>query len=186
MLGITDLKVGKAIVMDETPFIVTWNQHSKQARGGGVMKTKLRNLLTGGALERTFQGNDKIEEADLSFRKAQFLYQNGDEFKFMDQETFETVTLSEDVLATAKNFLIDGSDVDLRYFGETPIAIQLKPKMAFEVIDAEPSAKGDTKTSVQKNAKIETGYELKVPSFINKGDKIVINTESGDYVERGK
>lgn len=186
MLGITDLKVGTAIVMDDTPFIVTWNQHSKQARGGGVMKTKLRNLITGGSLDRTFQGNDKIEEADLSFRKAQFLYKNGDEYEFMDQETFETVSLQADVLGTATNFLLDGADVDLRYFGEIPIAIQLKPKMTFEVTDAEPSAKGDTKTSVQKNAIIETGYELKVPSFVNTGDKIVINTDSGEYVERGK
>ncbi len=186
MLGITDLKVGTAIVMDETPFIVTWNQHSKQARGGGVMKTKLRNLITGGALDRTFQGNDKIEEADLSFRKAQFLYKNGEEYEFMDQETFDTITLSEDVLGTARSFLTDGMDVDLRYFGELPIAIQLKPKLAFKVIDAEPSAKGDTKTSVQKNAKIETGYELKVPAFVNTGDSIVINTDSGEYVERAK
>ena len=186
MLSITDLKVGTNIQLDGDPYVVTWNQHSKQARGGGVMKTKLKNLKTGNALEKTFQGNEKIDPAEINFRRAQFLYKNGDSFEFMDQESFETVNLSAEIIGESANFLLDGSEVDLQYFDNNPINIQLPPKLDFLVIEAEPGVKGDTAGTVTKNAKIETGYEIKVPIFIEKDDNIVINTQTGEYVERKK
>lgn len=186
MLGITNLKIGTKIQLDGVPYVITWNQHSKQARGGGVMKTKLKNLLTGNSLERTFQGNDKIEPAEINFRKAQFLYANEDNYEFMDQETYETVRLSKAQLGGVEKFLTDGMEVDLQYFENNPINIQLQPKMAFEVTHAEPGVKGDSAQGATKNATIETGYTLKVPLFIETGDKIIINTDFGEYVERAK
>lgn len=186
MLGITDLKLGTTIQLDGVPFIVTWNQHSKQARGGGVMKTKLRNLLTGNSIERTFQGSDKIEAADISFRRAQFLYVNGDEYQFMDQESFETVDLTKDVLGEGINFLVDGMDVDLQYFEGTPINVQLPPKMTLEVAQTDPGVQGDRSQSGTKPATLESGFVARVPLFINQGDRIVINTGTGEYVERAK
>ncbi len=186
MLGITDLKVGTKITLDGQPYVVTWNQHSKQARGAGVMKTKLKNLITGAALERTFQGSDKIDPADIGFRKAQFLYAQGDDFQFMDQETYETISLPKTKLGEAISFLTDGMDVDLLYFEKNPINIQLPPKMTFTVTQTDPGVKGDTAQGGSKPAVIETGYTVKVPLFINKDDKIVINTDSGEYVERAK
>lgn len=186
MLGITDVKTGAKIELNGEPYIVTWNQFSKTARQGGVMKAKLKNLITGKTMEKTFQGSDKIEAADVVFRKAQFLYANGDDYDFMDQESFETVTLNKEVLGTAAHFLSDGIEVDLQYFNGNPINIQLPPKMAFDVEWAEPGVKGDTASGGNKNARISTGYELKVPFFIDAGERIMVNTDTGEYSEREK
>lgn len=186
MLGITDLKTGAKLILDGEPYIVTWNQFGKTARQGGVMKTKLRNLLNGRVMEKTFQGSDKIEEADVGFRRAQFLYSTGDEFEFMDQESFETVTLSRESLGETASFLTDGMDVDLQYFNARPINVQLPPKMTFTVTETDPGVKGDRAQSGTKPAKIDTGYMVSVPLFVEKGEKIVINTDSGEYVERAR
>ncbi len=186
MLGITDLKVGRAIQLDGVPFVVTYNQYSKQARGAGVMKTKLRNLLTGRTMERTFQGAEKVEEADIRYGRAQFLYANAGDYEFMDQETFETVTFTGEVLGDTAHFLLEGTDVDIQYFGDTPINVKVPPKVTFTVIETEPGVKGDTAQGGNKDATIDTGYVLKVPLFVNKEDKIVVNTDTGEYVERAK
>ena len=186
MLGITDLKVGAKIVLEGHPFLVTWSQHSKQARGAGVMKTKMRNLITGATVEKTFQGNDKIEEADISFSRAQFLYRNVDDFEFMDQTSFETINFTTEQLGDTAYFLTDGMDVDIQYFDSKPINVQLPPKMTFEVTQTDPGVRGDTATGGSKPATIITGFEVKVPLFINPGDKIVINTDTREYCERAK
>jgi len=186
MLGITDLKVGTKIELDGQPFVVTWNQHSKQARGGGVMKVKIRNLETGNSLDRTFQGSDKIEEADVAYRKAQFLYANGDNYEFMDQESYDTVSLSKEKLGDAAAFLADGMEVDLLYFGPNPINIQLPAKMKVKITETDPGVQGDRSSAGTKPATIETGKVIRVPLFINVGDVIVLNTDTGEYVERAK
>jgi len=186
MLGITDLKIGTKIQIDGAPYVVTWNQHSKQARGGGVMKVKIRNLETGAVLEKTFQGAEKIEEADVNFRKAQFLYAKGNDYEFMDQETYDTISLDKGKLGNAPDFLIDGMEVDLLYFGEYPINIQLKPKMIFKVVETEPGVQGDRAQAAMKPAVLATGKIVKVPPFISAGDEIVVNTDTGEYVERAK
>lgn len=186
MLGITDLKVGTKVVIEGAPYVVTWNQHSKQARGGGVMKTKMKNLINGSVLERTFQGADKIEPADIGFRRAQFLYSQGETYEFMDQESYETISLGKEILGEATHFLVDGMDVDLLYFGERPINIQLPPKITFEIIQADPGVQGDRAQGGTKPAVIETGYTIRVPLFVNQGDRVVINSDTGEYVERAK
>lgn len=186
MLGITDLKIGTKLQLDGEPYVVTWNQHSKQARGGGVMKVKIRNLATGSVLDRTFQGADKIEPADISFRRAQFLYAQGDEYQFMDQETYETIVLDKSKLGDAPDYLTDGIDVDLLYFDQNPINIQLQPKMTFVVTQTDPGVQGDRAQGGTKPATIETGKIVRVPLFVAIGDKIVVNTDSGEYVERAK
>ena len=186
MLGITDIKLGANIVFEDVPYTVTYNQFSKTGRQGGVMKTKLKNLLTGATVEKTFQGSDKVDAADISYKKAQFLYVNGDEYEFMDNETYEQLVFTKEKLGMTANFLKDGMDCDIKYFNGQPIDIQLKPKMVFEIIETEPGIKGNTAGTVTKNAVIETGLEIKVPPFIEKGELVVINTLSGEYVERFK
>ena len=186
MLGITDLKVGQYIQLDGQPYVVTWNQFSKTARQGGNMKTKLKNLITGNTIEKTFSGAEKVEEAEISYKRAQFLYATGDEYEFMDNETYEQVSFDKKRLGDVVWFLTDGMDVDIQYFNGEPINVQLQPKMTFEVIETEPGVKGNTAGNVTKDAKISTGYTLKVPPFIEKGDRIVINTLNGEYVERAK
>ena len=183
MLNLSEIKLGKTIVLDDNPYLVTWNQFGKTARQGGVMKTKLKNLLTGSVMEKTFQGSDKVDEADIGYKKAQFLYSTGEEFEFMDNETYEQVTFTKDQLGETVNFLIDGSDADIQYFNGNPINVQVQAKMTLEVTETEPGIKGNTAGTVTKNATVETGYELKVPPFIEKGEKIVINTLNGEYIE---
>ncbi|MCF7917685.1 elongation factor P [Candidatus Gracilibacteria bacterium] len=186
MLGITDLKVGATVQIDDEPYIITWNQFSKTARQGGVMKTKLRNLLSGRVMEKTFQGSDRIEEADVNFRRAQFLYTSGDDYEFMDQETFETVTLNKESIGDLVNFMLDGMDCDLQYFNGNPINIKLPPKMTFKITQTEPGVQGDRAQGGTKSATLETGYVIRVPLFVNQGDKVVMNTDTGEYVERAK
>ncbi len=186
MLGITDLKVGKNIVLDGQPYVVTWNQHSKQARGAGVMKTKLKNLLTGRALERTFQGSDKIEGAEIQFKRAQYLYQSGTDYEFMDQESFENVSFSEEVLGDDKFYLQDGMDVDIQYFNGNPINLKFPPKLTFEIAQTDPGVTGDRAQAGTKPATCVGGLTLQVPMFVEKGEKIVVNTINGEYVERAK
>ena len=186
MLGITDLKVGAKVQIEGAPYLIVWSQHSKQARGGGVMKTKMKSLISGATIERTFQGNDKLDPADIGFKRAQFLYANGDDYEFMDQESFETVNFTKEQLGDTTLFLRDGMDVDIQYFGGLAINIQLPPKMEFEIVETEPGVKGDTAAGGNKLAVTDTGYTVKVPLFVEKGERIIVNTETGEYCERVK
>lgn len=150
------------------------------------MKTKLKNLITGKVMEKTFQGNDKVEEADVVFRKAQFLYANGEDYEFMDNETYESVTLSKEVLGDTVGYLVDGMDCDLQLFNGNPINVGVAPKMTFEIIETEPGVQGDRANGGTKPATISTGKVIRVPLFVSKGEKVVVNTDSGEYVERAK
>jgi elongation factor P len=186
MLSLAELKTGRKIELEQTPYLIVWNQFSKTARQGGCMAVKMKNMLTGQVIQKTFQGSDKVEEANIQFQKAQFLYQNGDDYEFMDQVSFETISLRKEVLGDTVNFISEGAEVDIQYFDSNPISIQIQPKMTFEVIETEPGVKGNTAGTANKPAKISTGLVVKVPLFINQGDKIVVNTLNSEYVERAK
>lgn len=173
-----------AITVDGDPYLILNAQHSKQARGSGVCKTKIKNLLSGSILNKTFQGNDKLEPADLSHSKAQFLYGDGENYNFMNSETFEQFSLDNETIGDQANFLVDGMDVDIQSFEDNPIAVILPPKVDLEVTQTDPGVKGDTASGGTKPATLETGFVIQVPLFIDIGDKIRINTESGEYVER--
>lgn len=150
------------------------------------MKTKMKNLLTGSTMEKTFQGADKVEPADISYRRSQFLYQSGDDYEFMDNETYEQVAFTRDQLGESAQYLSDGMDVDLQYFSGNAINVQLPPKMTFTVTQTDPGVKGNTAGNVTKDAVLETGLVIKVPPFIENDDKVVVNTLNGEYVERAK
>ena len=186
MLSLAQIKTGQKIQLEGVPYLVTWNQFSKTARQGGTMKTKCKNLLTGNTMEKTFQGSDKVEEAEIGYKRAQFLYVNGEDYEFMDNETYEQMAFRADQLGDIVNYLSDGMDVDIQYFAGSPINVQVQPKMTFEITETEPGIKGNTAGNVTKDATIETGLVIKVPPFIEKGDKVVINTLNGEYVERAK
>lgn len=186
MLGLTDLKAGTHVEMDGIPFTITYNQFSKSGRQGGVMKTKLKNLLNGAVREKTFQGSDKVEAAEINYKKAQYLYATGDEYEFMDNESFEQVAFSKEQLGDTVNFLTEGMDADIQYFNGNPINVQIATKIICEIVETEPGVKGNTAGNVTKHAKLDTGYEIKVPPFIEKGEKVVINTLTGEYIERSK
>ncbi len=184
MYGINDLRTGVAINLDGQPFIVTTYHHSKQARGTGVMKTTLKNLLTGNTLQKTFQGNDKIEPAEVRFSKAQYLYNDGSDYYFMDGETYDQFTLPKDNLGDQTNYMLEGTTVDIQNINGKPANLQLQPKVVLKVAQTDPGVKGDTATGGSKPATLETGLVVQVPLFINEGDNLRINTETGEYCER--
>lgn len=186
MLSISEIKTGVHIELDGQPYTVTWNQFGKTARQGGNMKTKLKNLITGSTMEKTFSGNDKVDPADISYRRAQFLYATGDDYEFMDNESYEQMAFTKAQLGDTVNYLQDGMEADIQYFNGNPINVQVQPKMTFEIIETEPGVKGNTAGNVTKEATLSTGLVIKVPPFLEKGDKVVVNTLNGEYVERAK
>ncbi len=181
MIGITGIKKGSKIVYQNEPFEVIYEQHSKTGRAGAVLRTKLKNLITGAVINKTFQGSDKIEPLEIENRKAQFLYSEKKIYYFMDSENYEQFELSEEVLSDSIEFLKDGSDVDVFYFKDQPININLPIKMAFEVIESPPGVKGNTADGGSKQVTIETGTKINTPLFIKTGDIIQVNTETKEY-----
>lgn len=184
MLGITDLKTGVIFVYKSDPYQVMSHEHSKVGRGGAVLRVKLRNLRTGSALDETFKGSDRFEEAQIERRKAQYLYREADKLAFMDQETYEQFELSTSVTGDLANYLAEGADADVVMFEGKPMAISLPIKVTLTVVDTTPGFKGDTAARSYKPATLDTGAVVNVPFHVKNGDKLVIDTRTGDYVER--
>jgi elongation factor P len=184
MLSISNIKTGKNIVLDGDPYSVVYHEHSKTGRAGAVLRTKLKNLKTGAVQEKTFQGADKVEEADMSKSKAQFLYVEDENFTFMDNETFDQFSISQEAIGSAKDYLTEGLEVVMLNFNDLPINVELPVKITLEVTEAPPGIKGDTQSGGDKLVTTETGLQVTTPLFVNTGDKIIVNTERGQYVSK--
>jgi elongation factor P len=184
MLTINEIKTGKNIILNGEPFAVLYHEHSKTGRAGAVLRTKIKNLLTGAVLEKTFQGADKVEEANISKSKAQFLYNRGDDYFFMDSTDYDQFSLSENVLGEKKQYLIEGTEATVLNFNDLPVNIELPIKVKLKVTEAPPGIKGDTVSSGGKIITTETGLKISAPLFVKAGDEIIINTEKGEYVSR--
>lgn len=184
MLSISEIKLGKLIQINSEPYVVIKADHHKMGRGGAVLKTKLRNLINGNVLEKTFQGNDKADEATTEKRKANFLYKDDNAAYFMDNESYEQFDLPLEQIGEKIRFMKDGTDVDTLYFENRPVAMDLPIKMKFKVVSAPPGVRGNSAGSVTKQVELETGTTIAAPLFVNEGDVIVVNTDSGEYVER--
>ncbi len=186
MYGITDLKNGTTFEVDGAPYIVLDYQHSKKGRSGAVMRTKIKNLLTGAIVQRTFSGNEKFPEVDIERRKVQYLYKDGASYYFMDVNSYEQFDMTSEDLGNNINYLKDGDTVGFQFYQNKPINLELPIKMDFEVTEASEGLKGDTASGATKMVVIETGLNVYVPLFIKQGDKIRVNTSDGSYVERAK
>ncbi len=184
MLSLSDIKAGKKIIIDDQPYHVMTVQHSKMGRMGAVLRTKLKNLETGAVINKTFQGSDKVPEAEIDTKKAQYLYRDGDTFNFMDNETYEQFELDEKIIGDYAKYLKEGVEVGLLYFNDRPLNIELPIKMVFEVTEAPPAVKGNTADGGSKQVTIETGAQITTPLFIKTGDRIKVNTVTGEYAER--
>ncbi len=184
MYVIAELKKGRAVVLDGEPYLITWNQFSKSARQGGVMATKMKNLKSGAVIQKTFQGNDKLEPADVGYRKVQYLYGDGSSYTFMDLTSYDQFELDDDTVGDVAKFLSEGQELDAMVFEDQPIGINLPPTIEVKVVETIPGVKGDTATGGTKPATLESGATVNVPLFINEGDVVKINTESGDYMSR--
>lgn len=184
MLGLTEIKNGKKIILNGEPFVVLDYLHSKIGRGGAVLRTKLQNLLTGNTLEHTFQGADKVEEAEITKSHAQYLYTEGESFLFMDMENYEQFEIPKTVLGDGKFYLLEGTEVTILNWNSRAINVELPVKVTLSVTDAPPGLKGDTASGGDKVVTVETGLTVTVPLFVKTGDKIIVNTEKGTYVSR--
>jgi len=186
MYGINDLKTGTTFELEGAPFIVIDYQHSKKGRSGAVMRTKIRNLLTGAIVQRTFSGNEKFPEVQIERRKVQYLYKDGESYYFMDVNDYSQFDMNAEALGNNTRFLKDGETLSFQFYEGRPINLDLPVKMDFLVTEASEGLKGDTASGATKAVKIETGLSVNVPLFIKEGDKIRINTTDGAYVERAK
>ncbi|TKB24923.1 elongation factor P [Desulfopila sp. IMCC35006] len=186
MLTASDLRKGLKVQIDGNPYIVTDFEFSKPGKGQALYRTKMRNMITGNQLVKTYRSNDKFEKAELEERKMQFLYSQGDEFHFMDTENFEQLVLTREQLGDNTHFLIDNMELDVVFYNNLPIDVTLPIFVNLAVTKADPWAKGDTSGNDTKPVTVQTGYELQVPPFVEEGDKIQIDTRTGEYVTRVK
>ncbi len=184
MYTITDLKPGRAINLDGEPFIVLASQFGRKSQSQANMQCKLKNLKTGSIVARNFQGSEKIEPAAVGYRHVQYLYANQGNRAFMDLENYDQFELSDEVVGDGVKFMIDGMECDALMFEEKPIGIKLPVTVILEVIETMPGVKGDTASGGGKPAKLSSGVTISVPLFVKVGDKLKVNTESGEYVER--
>jgi elongation factor P len=186
MYNASDLRKGLKIEIDGEPYVVTVFEFSKPGKGQALYRCKLKNMITGVIIDPTYRSGDTFKPADLSERRMQYLYNQNDEFWFMDVENYEQSALQEDQVGDAKNYLIDNLEVDILFFGDRPIGITLPNFVDLTVTQADPWAKGDSVTGDTKPITLETGYELRVPPFIEEGGKITVDTRTGEYVTRVK
>ena len=182
----TDLKKGVIVQLDGKPYrVVDYNQ-KVMGRGGSIVNVRLKNLIDGSVLPKTFKGQDKIEPAEVSTQSVQSLYNDGDTFYFMEPTSFEQFELAADLVDSAKDYLKEGDNLGLQFFDGKVINVELPKNLYLQVTYTEDVVKGDTTSSVLKDATLETGLVVKVPAFIKTGDVISVDTASGEYRERKK
>ena len=183
-ISINEIKSGLTILLENQIYVVLEYQHVKPGKGAAFVRTKLRNLRDSRVLEKTFKGDTKIEEAFIEQRKLQYLYRSDKIYHFMDQENFEQVSISEDVLRENSKFLKDNLEVSARCYNGEIFSVILPTFIELEIVHTEPGLRGDTARAATKLATVQTGATISVPLFIKQGDVIKIDTRSGEYVER--
>lgn len=184
MIDINDIKNGMTVIVEGNLYQIVDFLHVKPGKGAAFMKTKLKNLRTGGTIEKTFNTNIKIEKANISKKAMQYLYNTSDMYYFMDMNTYEQVELSEKQIENEKKYLKENLEVELVYFESELIGLNLPEKVEYKVTYATDAVKGNTSTNALKDATLENGLEVKVPLFICEGDVVVISTKDGKYVSR--
>ena len=186
MYGPTDLKKNVLITLDGQPYKVIEYSQKVMGRGGSIVNVRVKNLITGALIPKTFKGQEKIEPAEVTTKKVQYLYKDEDKFYFMDPSTFEQYELSNDLVGDSKDFMKDGDEMEIQFYNGSAINLTLPKNLWLEVTYTENAVRGDTSTSVMKDATLETGVVVKVPAFIKTGDVISVDTETYAYRERQK
>jgi elongation factor P len=186
MYDTSDFRKGLKIEIDEKPYEIIEFLHVKPGKGGAFVRTKLRNMLNSRVVDRTFRSGEKVGKPDFQEREMQYLYKERDNYCLMDNETYDQIFLSEEQIGDSRMFLIENETVNVAFLNEKPIGIELPIFVELTVADTEPGVKGDTASKVTKPATLETGVVLPVPIFINVGDRIKVDTRTGNYVERVK
>lgn len=184
--GITDLKKGTVFQLEGHPYKVLDYNQKVMGRGGSIVNVRIKSVIDGKVLSKTFKGNESIEPAEVGYQNVQYLYKDADKFYFMDNDTYEQIEVSTEMIDDGAGYLKEGDNVKAQNFGGLIINIELPKNVYLEVTYTESVTKGDTTSSVLKDATLETGITVKVPSFIKQGDIISVDTETGAYRERKK
>ena len=184
MYQLADFKRGLKIMVEGSPFAVVDFQHVKPGKGNQFTRTKLRNLLTGSNLERTFKSGEKFEIPDVNTQDMTFLYKDDGGYNFMNQTNYEQICITEDDIGDAKNYLIENLQCVVMNYNGRPIGIDCPNSVALKVVKTDPNFKGNTVTGATKPATLETGHMVNVPMHINEGDTLKVDTRTGEYIER--
>ncbi|HEY8322543.1 MAG TPA: elongation factor P [Candidatus Baltobacteraceae bacterium] len=184
MISSNDFRNGVTILIEGNLWTVIEFLHVKPGKGSAFVRTRLKNVKTGSTVERTFRAGEKLERATVDKRQMSMLYNDADGFHFMDQESFENVTLQREIIGDPADFLKDGMIVDVQFHGDVPIGVELPAHVELKIVETDPGFKGNTATNTFKPAKLETGATVQVPLFIESGDTIRIDTRDRGYIGR--
>jgi elongation factor P len=184
MISSNDFRPGVTIEFDGNVWQIVDFQHVKPGKGAAFVRAKMKNVQTGAVVERTFNAGEKLPRAHIDRRDMQYLYESDDLYNFMDNENFEQITMTSEQLGSAKNFLKENMNIEVMLFQGLVIGVELPYSVELRVVETDPGIRGDTATGGTKPAKLETGYTVRVPLFINIDDVLRIDTRSGEYLER--
>lgn len=179
-----DLKNGITLELDNGLFTVVEFQHVKPGKGGAFVRTKIRNLRNGAVIEKTFNAGIRVEQAVLDKRDMQFLYKDGDDFVFMDTETYDQANISPAALGDAADYLVEQAMAIIAYYNGEIVTVEIPASAELVIAETEPGVQGDRVSGATKPATLETGKVIKVPLFVNVGDKVKVDTRTGDYITR--
>lgn len=187
MISTSDFKTGLTISFNGNIFQIIEFMHVKPGKGAAFVRSKLRNLRTGSVIDYTFNASEKVDKAQIDKTRMQYLYASGDMHVFMNSETYEQIELTQAQIAYESKFIYEGMEVDVMFYNEVEVlGVLLPDKVTLEVVETVPGVKGDTKTNALKDAIVQTGLLVKVPMFIEQGEKIIVSTQDGSYVSRDK
>jgi elongation factor P len=180
----SNFRKGLPILVDGEPYYVVSYLHIKMGRGGANVRTKLKHIISGAVVEKVFSPDESFKPPDLERRKMQYMYESGDELAFMDAQTFDQYSIPSEDLGDARMYLLENQEYTMLFLNNKAISVDLPASVILEVIETEPSVRGDTVSNVTKPAKMQTGLEVKVPPFVKLGDRLKIDTRTGEYLER--
>lgn len=186
MLNVQDIRNGTAFLLEGQPYLGLKYEHVKMGRGTATIRIKARNLLTGATIDKSFVNSARVEEINMTRKSMQYLYKDGTSFVFMDPATYDQVEVSREVAGEDAVYLKEGGLVNVLFWDERPLWIELPPKMEFSVKETDPGVKGNTVSNLFKGAILDNGMAIRVPLFINEGERILVDTRDGTYVERVK
>lgn len=186
MITAGDFRKGVTFEMDGQPFVVLDFQHVKPGKGSAFVRTKYKNIYTGAIREDAFNPDDKFPKAHIETKKMQYLYNDGELYYFMDPETYDQLPLNQDQVEDAMKFLKENDEATIKFYNNEPFLVEAPNFVDLEIVETEPGVKGDTATNVTKAATVETGAVIQVPIFINEGEKVQIDTRTGEYLGRSK
>jgi len=184
VISVNDLRKGLTIQLEGDLYVVVEFLHVKPGKGAAFVRTTLKNLRTGQTVERTFRAGERVERAHIETREMQYLYSSGDEYTFMDTETYDQVTLTKDQLGDAPYYLKENMNILIQFFEGRAIGVDLPTAVELEVVHTEPGFKGDTAQGATKPATLETGLVVQVPLFVEVGEKVKVDTRTGEYLSR--